>query len=81
MNTCAFSKADTLKQRALTPTIRRYFFVDASQVFIMFWHDFEQGGGSAIDAMFMRRGRLCVVSLALLSVDKEYLRTKQVLTA
>ncbi len=68
------------KQCALTPAIHQYFFADASQVFIMFWHDFGQGGGSTIFAMFIHKGRLHVVSVALLSVDRKYLRKQQVLS-
>ncbi len=40
-------------QRALTLAIRQYFFANASHVLIMFWHDFGQGRGGAMVAMFV----------------------------
>jgi hypothetical protein len=44
--------------------ICRYFFASAFQVFIMFWHDIGQEGGSTNVAIFTHRGRLHVVSVA-----------------
>jgi hypothetical protein len=36
----AFLLFVALYQHALTPAIRRYFFANAAQVLIMFWHNF-----------------------------------------
>ena len=52
MDICAFLSLFASNQCALTPAVRAIFFADAAHVLAMFWHDFGQGGGSAMVTMF-----------------------------